>query len=220
MIKSSFIYFMLLACFNHCQSLLVVKGEEQCVNYSGRYNLTDDIVSFDSPGFQLSINVEGASEMDVLLSIAGNNQPHRFWIYVNDILNEANIIDTSNMTVNEVTKFKVASNLEAGSNEINIVKITEADWNNIDPTVNYVSFHGFILDSGNAVCPAPAAPTRKIEFIGDSITAGYCNMCESLPDVPGYAQESFVASWPFLVSASLNAAYHVSGKPNPQKSPT
>ena len=39
----------------------------------------------------------------------------------------------------------------------------------------YPEFWGFILDSGRQLVDAPAFPSRKIEFVGNSITCGYGN---------------------------------------------
>ena len=49
---------------------------------------------------------------------------------------------------------------------------------------------------------------RQIEFFGDSITAGFCNMVWS-DDVPNtYATESFVHSWAWLVAERFRAKIH------------
>jgi hypothetical protein len=76
------------------------------------------------------------------------------------------------------------SSLAAGTHEIRIFKATEADWNGGSPVPNYVTFHGINVESesgatavptANALAvlaPPPPLPTRKIEFLGDSITAG------------------------------------------------
>ena len=38
---------------------------------------------------------------------------------------------------------------------------------------NLPEFHGFFVDKGKTLAPAAPLPTRKIEFIGNSITCGY-----------------------------------------------
>jgi hypothetical protein len=75
--------------------------------------------------------------------------------------------------------------LAAGEHDIRVLKATEAQWNGGSPTPNYVTFSGFKIDAESAaselvartIAPPPL-PTRKIEFLGDSITAGYCNECK------------------------------------------
>ena len=39
----------------------------------------------------------------------------------------------------------------------------------------YPEFWGFVLDKGRQLVDAPALPSRKLEFIGNSITCGYGN---------------------------------------------
>eukprot|EP00602_Paraphysomonas_sp_CaronLab_P004425 CAMPEP_0185034088 /NCGR_PEP_ID=MMETSP1103-20130426/23639_1 /TAXON_ID=36769 /ORGANISM="Paraphysomonas bandaiensis, Strain Caron Lab Isolate" /LENGTH=254 /DNA_ID=CAMNT_0027570601 /DNA_START=554 /DNA_END=1318 /DNA_ORIENTATION=+ len=88
------------------------------------------------------------------------------------------------------------------------MKVTEADWNNPNPTPNYIDFHGFIIDSGDII-PLPDPPIRRVEFVGDSITAGYCNMCKGADEgAEGYTLESFGASWPTLVCDAFQADCH------------
>ena len=86
--------------------------------------------------------------------------------------------------------------------------MNQTDYNNLDPSPNFVTFHGFLLDSGN-IESLKSLPTRRIEFIGDSITAGFCNLCP-VDNNPTYEVESFALSWPSLVSQRLNATYHTS----------
>jgi lysophospholipase L1-like esterase len=61
----------------------------------------------------------------------------------------------------------LASGLTSGTHTIEFVRRTEA-W------VGDVQFKGFTVTGGNLLAP-PSASTRRIEFIGDSITCGYGN---------------------------------------------
>jgi hypothetical protein len=205
------VLFLLIS--SYAEGIITVGPENSCLQYLGRYNETEssDVKSFDSPGFQINFGVEGTSQIDILLSIANFDLPHRFWIYIDGIL-DGNIIDTKNATSGEVTSFNVAKNLSTDYHTVGLVKITEADWNNPFPTVNYLSFYGVELDTGDLKCLTDPHLSRKIEFIGDSITAGYCNLCKIDPTTSGYSAESFASSWPFLVSAGMEASYHTTGK--------
>jgi hypothetical protein len=79
--------------------------------------------------------------------------------------------------------------------------------------VNYLTLEGLELDSGSIKQPT-TLQSRRIEFIGDSITAGYCNMCKDTSIITSgqYAYESFAASWPYIASESLNASYRAIGR--------
>jgi lysophospholipase L1-like esterase len=64
--------------------------------------------------------------------------------------------------------YPLASGLAPGSHRLAIWKRSEAE-------VGVVTFHGFQLEPGHALVRASKLPTRRLEFVGDSITAGYGN---------------------------------------------
>ncbi len=134
-------------------------------------------------------------------------QPNRFWVYV-DGVQTATIVDTSSWGNYTVESTLVAEGLNpAVPHVILLVKITEAQWNDRDVSPNYLVLSGFLLDAGSTL-PAPALPTRRIEFVGDSITAGYCNLCQVDPGSNGYQAQSFALAWPYLTCGSLDATCH------------
>ena len=75
-----------------------------------------------------------------------------------------------------------------------------------------MTFHGLTVTAAvpattadfsvRTVAPPPL-PTRKIEFLGDSITAGFCNECES--HIHDENSEAFGATWDFQIGELLNA---------------
>jgi hypothetical protein len=191
---------------------ITISSDNSYLQYEGRYKISSNgLIDFDSPGFRINLGIEGATNVDMLLTSNGVDKPHRFWIYIDNVLSDI-VIDTKNATVNTVTTYHIADSLSKDYHMISIVKITEADWNNPNPTVNYLSFSGFVLDQGYSA-PLPVLSSRTIEFIGDSITAGYCNLCKDNISVSGdYALESFASSWPSLVANNLKATIHTTGK--------
>lgn len=68
-------------------------------------------------------------------------------------------------------------------------------------------FRGFVLDEGAKLVDAPALPTRKIEFIGNSITCGYgVEMTE--PDIRfSYESENHYYTYAALTARSLQAQH-------------
>ena len=104
--------------------------------------------------------------------------------------------------------------LNAGAlHAVTIVKDTEPQFAGTTVEPNYISFHGFSGDDTRARLAAPAlvesSPRRKVEFLGDSITAGFDNQC----DIPGSPKgfpwsESFTKSWPTLICDALAAECH------------
>lgn len=104
--------------------------------------------------------------------------------------------------------------LAAGTHEIRIFKATEADWNGGSPAPNYLTFYGIESAAEDAtaapatLAPPPPLPTRKIEFLGDSITAGFCNMCQTTASDPfasGDHNEAYDATWDYQIGELLNA---------------
>jgi hypothetical protein len=95
-----------------------------------------------------------------------------------------------------------------------LVKADEPDWNQPSFGPNFVSMQAWTLhsDAEQSVAPvakpltqASATHRRNIEFVGDSLTAGYCNMCSK--DVT-YHSEDYLKTWSFLVAQSFGAQYH------------
>jgi lysophospholipase L1-like esterase len=64
--------------------------------------------------------------------------------------------------------YTIADGLGDGEHEVLLVKRTEAK-------VGEVQFLGFVAPTGTSLLPPPPPPARRIEFVGDSITAGYGN---------------------------------------------
>ena len=73
----------------------------------------------------------------------------------------------------------------------------------------FPEFWGFILDKGKQLAEAPALPTRKIEFIGNSITCGYGN--EGMYRFQGfeYETENHYYSYASFTARALEAQHWV-----------
>lgn len=87
---------------------------------------------------------------------------------------------------------------------IEIFKSTEAMWNTNDIQANLVTFHG-LHGEGLKLEEPPARAPHRVEFLGDSITAGYCNLCN---DTAGVLAESHIKAWPTLTCQGLGAECH------------
>ena len=73
----------------------------------------------------------------------------------------------------------------------------------------FPEFWGFVLDEGRQLVEAPRLPSRKIEFIGNSITCGYGN--EGLKKEEGfdYATENHYYSYASITARNLQAQHWV-----------
>lgn len=120
-----------------------------------------------------------------------------------------------------------------------LIKLTEPDFNCRENTDNYVTFITFVLDrtlpstgevetnnKKNSISTKchPKSPNskdlfatpskyanRRIEFLGDSITAGYCNNqwnSSKQNTTTSYANQSYVKTWDYLIAQNLKAQFH------------
>ena len=73
----------------------------------------------------------------------------------------------------------------------------------------FPEFWGFILDKGRSLVEAPALPSRKLEFIGNSITCGYGN--EGMKREQGfeYETENHYYSYASIAARNLEAQHWV-----------
>jgi len=70
-------------------------------------------------------------------------------------------------------------------------------------------FWGFIVDPGCTLVDTPALPTRKIEYVGNSITCGYGNESMVASDPFEYETENHYYTYAALTSRALNAQHWV-----------
>lgn len=120
-------------------------------------------------------------------------------------------VTPSNVTVPVV--YPLFSNLNpSDAYTVEVFKLTEPDYNTRWFAPNYVELHAWTVSGPSPLSlPNPSLRSnRRIEFIGDSITCGYCNLCKSMPnDTPAYQVESFAASWAHLTCQAFGAECHV-----------
>jgi lysophospholipase L1-like esterase len=109
----------------------------------------------------------------------------------------------------DVTKYPIATGLPDGEHEITLVKRTEA-------AAGAAWFVGFSF--AGQILPPRERPARRIEFIGDSITAGAgaeaannSAPCTGPPDGWGLLVENGFKAYGPLIAKQLGAEYHVIG---------
>ena len=73
----------------------------------------------------------------------------------------------------------------------------------------YPEFWGFVLDKNKSLVEMPALPSRKIEFIGNSITCGYGNEGLKREEHFDYATENHYFSYASLTARTLEAQHWV-----------
>ncbi|HUQ59917.1 GDSL-type esterase/lipase family protein [Lentzea sp.] len=131
-------------------------------------------------------------------------------IVLNDSANDYDVQIDGTTTATLVTPGRTThqvSGLSDGEHGVRLVKRTES------PQAAG-EFGGFVAASGGEILPAPAPRTRQIEFIGDSLTAGYGNQstsrdCSATGGVTRNTNTD--VSFGALTARGLNADYQVNG---------
>ena len=193
-------YVLLTVC-----AAIIIRPNDRNLQFRGRYDIVEasNEVRFDLPSFGITIGVVDTTNVKLLLKAYRDvGVPNRLWVYI-DGIRTSQVIDTSSFLNDTLYEIEIASNLSVSRHTIQVSKITEADLNAIVPTDNYLTFAGFVLDNGNSI-PLKPISSRKIEFIGDSIMGGYCNLCEG-----DYTGQSGDLSWSSLTCDNFGADCHI-----------
>jgi len=131
-----------------------------------------------------------------------------FYVLVDGVVVASFDTTSATMTCNITVPSEPVS-LPAGTHSVRLFKTTEADWNQQPTTPSAVVLDEVLTDATLLPLPVPATDHR-IEFVGDSITAGFCNMLgnNTAPFTPVQGGESYYFSWANQVCQGLNATCH------------
>jgi len=148
--------------------VVVVPASDPRIQYIGRF----DVSNPDAPRFAWSGSIikarYKAERITLLLKddppanrTDDSGAPFRNWF---DVLIDGHLAVTIVASPNR-TRYEIPRPLDNGPHTITVFKRTEA-------VVGVCTFLGFELSEGGRLLDPPARPARRIEFIGDSITAG------------------------------------------------
>ena len=141
------------------QAEVFVSFNHKNISYQGRIEpMTNECVKIYWPGTSAKIEFEGTDAKAILQNGSGNTY---FYAIVDGDANRAQKIkpDTTK------TNFVLASGLPKGKHSVELFKLTD------NTTVTL--FYGFELNDGARVLKPSRSGKRRIEFYGDSITAGH-----------------------------------------------
>ena len=171
----------------------IISPTDQFIQYTGRISFANpERPAWNFPGIQIVASFEGTS-----LRMMAKPRSGYFMAQID-----------------QAEPFKVAFRGERDSvvtlatalpNGVHTVKLMYA----IEGYEFYPEFWGFVLDKGKNLVETPALPSRKIEFIGNSITCGYGN--EGLKKEEGfdYATENHYYSYASITARNLEAQHWV-----------
>lgn len=179
-----------ISCNN--QTDLIVSCKHPQIQYSGRIDTTrTDGADLYWSGTSIKLNFEGESIMALMKDERGDN-------YYNVIID-----DTLVMMIQPKTMQKeqiLASGLEKGKHSVEIFKRTEWDRGK-------TTFYGFRIKGEGEILPKSPPKKRKIEFYGNSITAGYAVEDYSGKDSPEGTLTNNFLSYAYITARYFDAEY-------------
>lgn len=134
-----------------------VPGDNPCIHFSGRVYVADSTASFDWSGVQIAFTFEGTS---LSLELSGGNENQY------NVIIDGGSASLLKITTGNQATYTVAKGLTDGVHTALIQKRTEAFF-------GVQVLNNIILDTNKWVQDSNPFPSRKLEFIGDSITCGY-----------------------------------------------
>lgn len=150
-----------------------IPASDPSVWFTGRTVINDDgSRSFDWEGTQLWVNLEGATYVKMIMNHADDAKiTGRFSVEANDV--EVSLVSVGGCGTPAVCEGRSNEILVAqglgGNTTIRAISILEPAFENASPT-EALQFVGWKTD-GTVLPPTPRK--RKIELLGDSISAGY-----------------------------------------------
>ena len=171
----------------------IVSPTDKHIQYTGRISFTTPKrPAFNYPGTQIIAAFEGTSLKMIAKPGSG---------YYMAQIDEAEPFKVSFMEKRD-SVVTLATALPEGRHTIRLMYIIEG-------YELYPEFWGFVLDKGKTLVEAPALPSRKIEFIGNSITCGYGNEGLNKYEHYDYATENHYYSYASITARTLDAQHWV-----------
>ena len=180
-----------MACKQSTELIIPFSNSE--IEYSGRIDFSkEEAADIYWSGSSVKINFEGTSIQALLKDESGDN-------YYNVIIDNDSIFILRPTTKKQY--HELASNLTKGKHTVEIYKRTEWDRGK-------TSFYGFKLDANSKVLSKSDSKKRKIEFYGDSITAGFAIEDFSGNDSPDSTFTNNYLSYSSLTARYFDAKHH------------
>ena len=170
-----------------------ISPTDQHIQYTGRISFTNpERPAFNYPGIQIIAAFEGTSLK--MLAKPGSG-------YFMAQIDQAEPFKVAFRGERD-SVVTLATALPEGQHAVRLMYIIEG-------YEFYPEFWGFILDEGRSLVEAPALPTRKIEFVGNSITCGYGNEGVKKEEHFEYETENHYYSYASITARKLNAQHWV-----------
>ena len=193
--------------FNNINAQSILANDTK-IHYVGRIDFSDELQpTYSFPGISIKAKFYGTGISAVIhdYGIGGVKNTNYYKVLIDGE------IQTEQLEVsNGEQTYILAENLTLDSHTVELIKITEG-------TGGKSSFLGFTVTGGNQVLEElQNLPTKKIEFIGDSWTAGFGNLSQYATGSASMANGDFVAenqdnyfAWGPISARNVDAEYHV-----------
>lgn len=174
-----------------------IPGDNDVFTFSGRCDYTHkNEVAFDWPGITITFGFSGMSCEAII------DGPCMFDLFI-----DGHFVNTIKVADGKDTLL-LAEKLTSKKHIIKLVKRNET-------ITKPVVFYGVIIDSSAQLFSDSGKITRKIEFIGDSYTAGFANEYSSRecgneePDVIVFTTTNAGKSFGSIIAETFNAERHI-----------
>ncbi|MBL7970849.1 MAG: endoglucanase [Prolixibacteraceae bacterium] len=185
------IVFLLIYSSGFAQTRLIPASHE-AIRYVGRFDFSNpQEVSYDWSGVYIQFRFRG-SECAVKMSDTGHN-------YYNVFIDDQ---PSKTFDVKSDTTLVIASGLGTQIHRVQIYKRTEGNQGT-------GTFKGVLIPDNGELLPWKDVPTRKIEFIGNSITCGYGTEGLSKTERWKPSTENNYLSYSSIMARALKADYHI-----------
>ena len=190
--KRVVVFLFLLICLSGFTQTKFIPASQKDFRYIGRFDFSNPAeVRFDWSGVYIQFNIK-STECALRMSDTGHNY---YAVFVDDQ-------PSKTVEVRSDTTVVVASRLETGIHKIQIYKRTEG-------SQGIGSFKGILISENGEMLPWKEIPTRKIEFIGNSITCGYGTEGLSKSERWKPSTENNYLSYAPIMARALAADYHI-----------
>ncbi len=166
-------------------------ASSESFNYSGRVDIENEQANFNWPGVTVSTIFSG-NKLGVRIK-GGNQNYFNVWVDENSVWVLYAPVDST---------YYYPEKLSRGKHGLQIVKRTEAN-------MGMANFFGVVTTKGKKLdCPAEVN-TRKLLFIGNSITCGYGTEGKDKTEHFKPATENCEKSYATILARAFNAQYHL-----------
>jgi lysophospholipase L1-like esterase len=190
----SFLLFLIMLRGESQDKIVIIEADHHYIQYYGRFDQSDPKKpKFWAPGAYLTTRFSG-SDCEIFINDQVTEGSHNYIEVKVDNIGPVRIQLRA-----RANRIQIARDLPGGDHTVTITKNTEA-------SVGFLEMIGFKC---NSLLPPPPVPSRKIEFIGDDVTAGAGSDSRFMPcdSAEWYDQSNAYSSYGAITARDLNAQF-------------